>query len=596
MKKFLLSCLIAFGGFHSFAAEPIPADDILKFVRTKLPDTPLKLTGSLKAKAERNNFIKSYPVQMDLNWGATQPTAVYQIDKESLTITWNNDIPAYAFSNPKNSPTSEIMGTGITWADLSFSVLWWPNSKLVDEGTKLNRDCFIVEVPVPDSDKKMRLWIEKKMGMLMEAHTLNSRDDKLRRLKIKSIKKMDGMWVAKDLELTNYETNRKTTLQISDLEWKEPEEKAEPLAVYDPTDSINKLAFDLYERLSSEQDGNLFFSPYSISSALAMTYGGARGDTETEMENTLHFGGQGPTHPEFSRLRKSLNELEEKGAVKLSVANSLWPHSKYPFLPDYLAMTKEFYGAEIKAVDYASDAENARLKINGWVELKTQNRIKDLIPKGGLDAMTRLVLANAIYFKGNWAEQFNKEATRPGSFKLAGGTNAQRPMMSNTADFNLAHNDDFKALELPYAENDLSMVILLPNKTGPFPPITAETVSHLQFSKTKVMVQLPKFKIQSGFSLADTLTAMGMPLAFNPDLADFSGMDGKKNLYIGSVFHKAFVEVNEEGTEAAAATGITIGVTSMPPQFICDRPFLFIIRENATGTILFMGRVMDPAT
>lgn len=220
MKKLLSFIFVFLCITRGYAEDPIPADDILKFVQTKLPDAPLKLTGSLKAKA-KNGFTKSYPVQMDLDWGSAQPTALYKIEKESLEITWNNDVPAYNFSNTENQPTSEIMGTGITWADLAFSVLWWPDSKLVDEGKKLNRDCFIVEVPVPGSDKTMRLWIEKKMGMLMEAHTLDNKGEKLRRLKIKSIKKMDGMWVAKDLELTNYETDRKTTLQISDLEWKE---------------------------------------------------------------------------------------------------------------------------------------------------------------------------------------------------------------------------------------------------------------------------------------------------------------------------------------------------------------------------------------
>jgi hypothetical protein len=222
LKKFLLSCLLVLGAFTSNAAEPIPADDILQFVRTKLPDDPLKLKGELQVfVSTKNDFKKTYPVSMELNWGAATPEAVYHIGKEELTITWDNDVPMYAFSNDKNKPTSDILGSGMTWADLSFSVLWWPDSKLVDEGKKLNRSCYIVEVPVPDSDKTMKLWIEKSMGMLMEAHTLDAKGNQLRRLKIKSIKKMDGMWVAKDLELKNYETGKKTNLQISDLEWQE---------------------------------------------------------------------------------------------------------------------------------------------------------------------------------------------------------------------------------------------------------------------------------------------------------------------------------------------------------------------------------------
>lgn len=587
MKKLLLTGVVFLGALCAYS-EPIPADDILAFVRTKLPNDPLKITGSLRIKAP-NGFTKAHlPVVMELDWGAAAPTATYRIDKEILTITWNNDIPNYRFTNPKNKPSDDILDSGVNWSDLSFSFLWWPGSRLVDEGKKLDRSCYIVEVPVPDSENTMRLWIEKKMGMLMESLTVNKKGKPVRRLKIKSIKKMEGMWIGSDLEIKNMLTGSKTDLIVKHMEWKEPKPTAE---AFDAAESINTLTFDLYKKLAAGQEGNLFFSPYSISSALAMTFGGARGETAEEMNQTLHFGGQGATHPAFAYLRSMLNTIQEKGHVQLSVANSLWPQKDYAFLPDYLAMTKEYYGSEIQPVDYKADTEGARLKINGWVEDQTNDKIKDLIAQGVLDPLTRLVLANAIYFNGNWGSQFKKEATHPAPFTLADGAKIDVSMMSQTGDFNLARTDKFQAVEIPYEGDNLSMVILLP-----LPGEKSDLVSlnDLAFQKQKVLVQLPKFKIETEFYLGKTFTALGMPLAFSTQ-ADFSGMDGSRNLFIGEVIHKAFVEVDEEGTEAAAATAVGIRTTSMPPQFVADHPFLFLIRENSTGTILFIGRVTDPS-
>ncbi|MEN7972590.1 MAG: serpin family protein [Verrucomicrobiota bacterium] len=614
MKKLLSFIFVASCVFRGYS-EPLPADHILAFVRTKLPDAPLKLTGTLKVRT-KNGFTKAnLPVEMNLEWGAETPVAEYRIDKELMAITWKNDVPEYSFSNKKNKPTDDILDTGITWADLSFSVLWWPGSKLIDESSKINRECYVVDVPVPDSENTMRLWIEKKMGMLLEAQTLNAKGKQISRMKIKSIKKMNGMWVAKDLEIKDQKTGSKTTLQITDLEWKNPVQKLRTVEqgtpnyegsntdqtrtaakAFDPAESVNQFTFDLYKKLAAEKDGNLFLSPYSISSALAMVYGGARGETAEQINRTFRFGGQGATHPAFSFLRKKLNGIQGKGHVQLSVANSLWPQKEYTFLPDYLSLTKEFYGSEIVPVDYKADTEGTRLKINGWVEEKTNDRIKDLIPQGMLDPITRLVLANAIYFKGDWTRQFRPEATRPAPFKLADGSRVGVPMMSQTDDFKLARGKDFQALELPYEGGDLSMVVLLSNKPGDFPSLDSETLSNLQFNEMEVLVQLPKFKLESEFRLGDMLAAMGMPLAFS-DKADFSGMDGSRELYIGAVVHKAFVEVNEEGTEAAAATAVVMKTTSicMPPQFIANRPFLFLIRENSTGAILFIGRVANPA-
>ncbi len=586
MKKLLLFIFVALCAFRGFS-EPLPAGHILSFVRTKLPDDPIKLTGSLRIKAPNGFTKENLPVEMELDWGAATPVATYKIGSETLTITWNNDVPAYQFSNPKNKPTDDIMGSGVNWADLSFSVLWWPNSKLVDEGKKLDRACYIVEVPVPNSENTMRLWIEKKMGLLMESQTLDKERKVIRRQKIKSLKKMDGMWVASDLEIKNMVKGSKTDLLIKDLEWKKSNPAA---AAFDPASSVNHLTFDLYNKISAEEKGNLFVSPYSISSALAMVYGGARGETAEQINTTFHFGVEA-THPAFSYLRKKLNGIQKKGHVQLNVSNSLWPQINYTFLPGYLALTKEFYGSEIVPVDFKTDTEGARQKINGWVEEQTNDRITDLIPEGVLDTMTRLVLANAIYFKGNWARQFNPERTRPAPFKLNDGKIVDVPMMSQTGDFKLAHTENFQALELPYKGDDLSMIVLLPTEPGT--SILPETLSAFHFREQEVMVQLPKFKIESSFELTDTLSAMGMPLAFS-NQADFSGMDDSRELYIGAVAHKAFIEVNEEGTEAAAATAVVIRTSSMPPQFIANRPFLFLIRETSTGAILFIGRVVDP--
>ncbi len=218
MKKLLLLIFMLCCVSCSYS-ELSSGDEILAMVRTKLPADPLKLTGSLKVRTQKGFTKANLPVEMELNWGAAEPSATYRIGEESLGITWNDDRPSYQFSNSENSPTNHILGTGMSWADLSFSVLWWPDAKLVKEDKKINRECYVVDVPVPDSKNTMRLWIEKKMGMLLEAQTLDAAKKELRRMKIKSIKKIDGMWVAKDLEIADKQSGNKTTLQITDLQW-----------------------------------------------------------------------------------------------------------------------------------------------------------------------------------------------------------------------------------------------------------------------------------------------------------------------------------------------------------------------------------------
>jgi serpin B len=589
MKKIRLVAFVALYALHGNAG-PVPADSILAYVRSRLPTDPLVLEGTLKAHAPNGFVRRRLPIRMELDWGGAAPAAVYTIGDESLSVSWSNDTPAYRFSNEANLPTGQILDTGITWADLSFSMLWWPGSVLVGEEKKINRDCYVVEVSVPGSDRTMRLWIEKSMGMLLEAQTLDGNRRELRRMRIKSIKKMDGMWVAKDLEVRSTETGSKTTVEISELERKPPRPTA---TAFDPVESINRFTFDLF-RTAAKGDGNLFLSPYSVSSALAMVYAGARGETAAQMETVFHLAGQDATHPAFAYLREKLNALSSTQTLELEVANSLWSQVDHPFRMDYLAVVQEFYGGEAFPVDFKADTESVRQAINAWAEEQTRGRIGNLVPKGMLDPMTRLVLANAIYFKGEWASRFDPSATRPAPFHLADGSTTEAPAMFQTGRFRAAFSEGLSAIELPYDGNTLSMVVLLnDNPAGPPLDMTYGKLAGLEFHEMEVALQLPRFKIESGLELGGTLAAMGMPLAFT-DRADFSGMDGSMNLSIGAVVHKAFVEVGEEGTEAAAATAVGIRATSLPQPFVVDRSFLFLIRENSTGTILFIGRVTDP--
>ncbi len=363
------------------------------------------------------------------------------------------------------------------------------------------------------------------------------------------------------------------------------------------------FALDAYRKLSA-MEGNLFFSPYSISTALAMTYAGARGDTEKQMGEALRFTlGQDRLHGAFAELEAALNGIQEKGHVTLNVANSLWPQKDYPLLKGYLSLVKKHYGVLITPLDYKSATEASRRMINRWVEDKTQDKIKDLIGPGVLDPMTRLVLANAIYFKGNWEGRFKPEKTKDAPFHKSSGDIVHTPFMTQKREFHYGRLGSLQALELPYMGRDLSMLVLLP-EAGDLEQLEAElTPASLRECQRamyprEVEVFLPKFKITSAFRLDDTLASMGMIDAFVEPQADFSGMDGRRGwLYIGVVLHKAFVEVNEEGTEAAAATAVGIRSTSMPPPppvFRADRPFLFLIKENRTGSILFMGRITDP--
>lgn len=369
------------------------------------------------------------------------------------------------------------------------------------------------------------------------------------------------------------------------------------------TEGNTAFALELYAKLK-EKEGNLFLSPHSISTALAMTYAGARGDTAREMAGALHFAlGQKELHPAFARLEAQLKAAQEKGGIELSVANSLWAQKDFDFLEEFLDLTKKNYGAGVHHVDFKTACEAARKEINLWVEQKTREKIKDLIKPGVLNAITRLVLVNAIYFKGDWASQFKKDLTKEASFRLSPEKSVSVPMMNQKQEVGYAENDEMQIIELPYVGNDLSMIVLLPRKVDGLDELeNALTAAKLRewtgsLGKKEVIVFLPKFKMTSQFSLEQVLATMGMRDAFSAK-ADFSGMDGRKDLFISAVIHKAFVDVSEEGTEAAAATAVVMRLTAAPvpaPEFRADHPFLFMIRHNPSGSILFLGRVVNPA-
>jgi serpin B len=366
----------------------------------------------------------------------------------------------------------------------------------------------------------------------------------------------------------------------------------------------NAFAIDLYGQLRT-QSGNLFFSPESISTDLAMTYAGARGDTAAEMAKTLHFTlPPQRLHPAMGGLLGDLNAPHD--GYKLRVANALWAQQGYTFLDDFLKLTNSDYGAGFKQVDFKDATEAARLKINQWVEQQTDNKIKDLLQPGVLSSRTRLVLTNAIYFKGDWQTQFDKAQTRDEDFHLSAAQNVKAPMMHREGGFNYFDGGTFQILEIPYKSAELSMIVLLPNDVGGMfaleqsltAPNTRQWLGQLR-PVPKVIMTLPKFKMTQQFELQDTLGAMGMTLAFDAH-ADFSGMTGNREFYISAAIHKAYIDVNEEGTEAAAATAVVMRSMMArmqqpaPPVFRADHPFIFLIRDNRSGGILFMGRVTDP--
>ncbi|MDY6958461.1 MAG: serpin family protein, partial [Halobacteriota archaeon] len=349
----------------------------------------------------------------------------------------------------------------------------------------------------------------------------------------------------------------------------------------------------------------VFFSPYSISTALAMTYEGARGETAEEIQSVFYFPVDDETRRRsFEAIHNNFNK--EDADYKLETANALWIQEDYRILDEYIDTIEKYYGGRATNLDFINSTEDSRQTINSWVEEKTNNKIKDLFPQGSLDRYTRLVLTNAIYFKGDWVKQFNENDTRDEDFRVSSNQTVKVPMMERTGEearFNYAETEELQLLEMLYEGEELSMLILLPKNDDIESIEESLTFENLGDWKSELRTQqvnvfIPKFTFTTRYSLNENLEEMGMPSAFTEKEADFSGIDGTYNLLIQSVVHQAFVDVNEEGTEAAAATGVSFGITSLPPEpktFRADHPFIFIIQEKETGTILFLGRVTDPS-
>ncbi len=386
-----------------------------------------------------------------------------------------------------------------------------------------------------------------------------------------------------------------------------PELKLKPADINNVVDANNQFALDYYSKLKEKYSGNIFFSPFSISIALAMIYEGAKGQTAEEIRSVFYF-------PEDNNLRRAgfaaiIDEINKKDKkYKLNIANALWAQKDYQFLKEYFDRVEKYYGGKVTNLDFKKDPESSRITINNWVENQTNDKIKGLIPSGIINAVTRLVLTNAIYFKGEWVRQFNKNDTKEENFRTSKNSYVKTSIMRRTdeeARFNYFENDKLQILEMPYSGEKLSMLILLPkddNLKGLENSLTVEQLSKWKkgLKEQRVKIFIPKFKFETKSFMTKMLKEMGMPIAFS-DSADFSGMTGKKGLKIDEVIHQAFVEVNEEGTEAAAATAVTMvpistGPSKEPkiPVFRADHPFIFLIQEKNTGIILFMGRVVNP--
>jgi serpin B len=363
----------------------------------------------------------------------------------------------------------------------------------------------------------------------------------------------------------------------------------------------NAFAFELYGQLKGTNQ-NLFFSPYSISECLAMSYAGARGNTEKQMGQVLHLETTG-VHAAFGELQRHLKQATARRGIELNLANGIWVKKSQPLLPAFTNILRQDYEAEARQVDFATDAGPVTKQINEWVSGETKGKLGDMLPAGLLDRNSRLVLVNAVYFKGTWKTRFKPELTRESDFQVETNRWIKCPMMFSSGKFRSYRHDgpplSFEMLELPYAGKDFSFVAILPTAFERLDELESklndktlrEWLNSLE--KGDLMVVLPKFRLRTEFSLDNILSAMGMPDAFD-EQANFSGIDGSNLLYISSLRHGAFVEVDEEGTTAAAATVSHHGAKSMAPRFVADHPFLFLIRDNRSGSILFLGRLRDP--
>lgn len=366
---------------------------------------------------------------------------------------------------------------------------------------------------------------------------------------------------------------------------------------------INHFAFDLMKRLPGDDD-NYVFSPFSISTALAMTYGGAREQTAAEMAATLFFDpDQERFHPAYSAYLQSLREMAGE-EVQLNIANALWAHEGYQFLPAYFSLIEQHYRSVLKQVNFKTDRETIRADINRWVYEQTREKIEDLIAPGVLTEDTRLVLVNAIHFLGNWVSAFNEDLTQKDIFHGMGGLEQETSFMRRTGYYNYAEGPGMQAIEMPYAGGNFSMVVILPDEETGISEVQNNMNGFVfgsllgDMRRTHVDLRIPRFETETSVDLERLLSEMGMPEAFSKR-ADFSGMTGDDSLMIDKVIHKAMIDVSETGTEAAAATAVVmIMKTSIEPEpdrtvvFHADRPFLYFIKDNTHNSILFMGRMV----
>ena len=374
----------------------------------------------------------------------------------------------------------------------------------------------------------------------------------------------------------------------------------------------NRFASDLYLTLAKNPDNaghNLFYSPFSISSALAITGEGAKGKTQDEIFSVFHFPKNDTVREEgFAWINEGITTAD--AGYTLRTANALWAEKSYPFLPAFTSIARKYYSAEVMKLDFKNNPGESRATINQWVEQKTENKIRDLLPQGSIDPLTRLVITNAVYFNGTWAQPFEPALTKEADFRTGTGPSVKVRMMESGARYPYTETDTVQYIELPYIHNStkaLSMIVILPKGDDLKPAEAALNDNNLSALRGSAVSQsvnlyLPKFRMDTEYRLPQTLSAMGMPTAFTGGAADFSGMDGTKNLYISDVIHKAFIDVNEEGTEAAAATAVVMvpgmaapGKRPPVPEFRADHPFVFLIQDKETGTILFIGRVANPA-
>ena len=408
------------------------------------------------------------------------------------------------------------------------------------------------------------------------------------------------------------ETDEETTMDDTDPGFAEPASLADvpaptPAEAERFASAANALGLDIYEKLRAN-DGNLVFSPASIELAFAMTAAGARSATADEMNRVLHVGESPDTfHASAGRVLASTNR--QRDAYELRVVNRLFGERTYAFEQPYLALTRDAYRAPLEPVDFRGAAEPARQRINAWVMDQTNDRIDELLPAASLDSLTRLVLVNAIYFMGKWRDPFTSDSTRPRAFYVNGREEASVPTMHQTARLRHAEVDGVQVLEMGYQGDDLAMMFLLPRARAGLGALEASLDSaRLEryvgaLAPTQVAVALPKFEIRDArIELPEVMQALGMRLAFDRNSADFTGIarpaspgDG---LYVSDAFHEAFIRVDEEGTEAAAATAVVMTLRGGPVQpaatFTADHPFVFLIRDTRSGTVLFLGRLVDP--